>query len=127
MYPQEQRLKPTHEPALRLEGIDTQFGMPSQARYRSAGAKEGFIQEYWQLVKQRKLLIFIGAVIGAIAAFVMLVNQQPIYGSTTTLEIQALNESFMNMASVDPLAGQGSNTTSPSNINTQLKIIESGS
>ncbi|HTA42776.1 MAG TPA: polysaccharide biosynthesis tyrosine autokinase [Bryobacteraceae bacterium] len=83
--------------------------------------------EYWQLLKQRKLLIFIGAVVGAITAFVMLLNQQPIYGSSTTLEIQALNESFMNMNAVDPLAGQGSSITSPSNINTQLKIIESGS
>lgn len=126
MYPEEQRLTQQREPAIRLEAIDTQAGAP-KARYRSAGNNDGPIMEYWQLLKQRKLLIFIGAVIGAIAAFVMLLNQQPVYGSSTTLEVQALNESFMGMNAVDPLAGQGSSITSPSNINTQLKIIESGS
>ena len=67
----------------------------------------------------------IGGVLGAIAAFVVLVLDRPVYQALTTIEIQGFNEAFMGMAAVDPQAGTGAYATTPANINTQIRIIES--
>ena len=85
----------------------------------------GAILGYWQLIKRRKRLVFVTAVLGAVTAFVVLVVQQPIYFAGTTLELQGFNESFMNLSAVDPLAGNYG--VSKDNINTEIKILLSGS
>src|ERR1700683_4694404 len=81
----------------------------------------GAILGYWQLIKRRKRLVFVTAVLGALTAFVVLVVQQPIYYSSTTLELQGFNESFMNLSSVDPLAGNYS--INKDNVNTEIRIL----
>src|ERR1700683_4269991 len=62
----------------------------------------GAILGYWQLIKRRKRLVFVTAVLGALVAFIDLVVQQPIYLAGTTVELQGFNESFMNLSSADP-------------------------
>jgi capsular exopolysaccharide synthesis family protein len=85
----------------------------------------GAILGYWQLIKRRKRLVFVTAVLGAITAFIVLVVQQPIYLAGTTLELQGFNESFMNLSAVDPLAGNYA--INKDNINTEIRILLSAS
>ncbi len=85
----------------------------------------GAILGYWQLIKRRKRLVFVTAILGALTAFVVLVGQQPIYIAGTTVELQGFNESFMNLSSADPLAGNYAVTKD--NINTQIRILMSAS
>jgi succinoglycan biosynthesis transport protein ExoP len=87
--------------------------------------REGGLAGYWAMIKRWKLLMVIGGVLGAIVAFVVLVLDQPVYQAGTTIEIQGFNEAFMGMAAVDPQAGTGAYATTPANINTQIRIIES--
>src|SRR5580704_731637 len=78
---------------------------PNPAQGRPPADSGGAVLEYWQLIKRRKWWIFLTAILGALTAFVVLVVQQPIYESGTTVELQGFNESFMNLGAVDPLAG----------------------
>src|SRR5579884_2578072 len=87
--------------------------------------REAGLAGYWAMIKRWKLLMVVGGVLGAIVAFVLLVLDRPVYQAGTTIEIQGLNEAFMGMASVDPQAGTGAYATTPANINTQIRIIES--
>jgi polysaccharide biosynthesis transport protein len=96
----------------------------SQQRQPPAEAG-GAVLEYWQLIKRRKWLIFVTAALGALTAFVMLVVQQPIYETGTTVELQGFNESFMNLSAVDPLAGNYA--VNKENISTEIRIIMSAS
>lgn len=98
------------------------FGPQPAPADRDAG-----VAGYWGLVKRRKFLVVAGAILGAIVAFVVLVLQQPIYQAGATIEIEGLNEGFMNMGASDPQAGTGVYSSTPVNINTQIHIIESGS
>lgn len=98
---------------------------PSRIQHAPAGDREGGLAGYWAIVKRWKLLIAIGGVLGAIVAFVVLVLDRPVYQAGTTIEIQGLNEAFMGMSAVDPQAGTGAYASTPANINTQIRIIES--
>jgi succinoglycan biosynthesis transport protein ExoP len=98
---------------------------PNPAQGRPPADSGGAVLEYWQLIKRRKWWIFLTAILGALTAFVVLVVQQPIYESGTTVELQGFNESFMNLGAVDPLAGNYA--INKENINTQIRIIQSSS
>ena len=69
---------------------------------------------YWQLIKRRKWVVFITAVLGALTAFVVLLSQQPIYLTGSTVELMGFNSNFMGLAAIDPLAGNYSKKVSAS-------------
>lgn len=83
--------------------------------------------EYWDLIRQHKVLLAVLAVLGTAAGLVAYAMTPPLYHTSTTMELQGFNESFMNMQAVDPQAGTGSYTPTGLNIATQIKIIESAS
>ena len=89
------------------------------------GDRESGLADYCATIRRWKLLMVIGGVLGAMVAFVVLVLERPVYQALTTIEIQGFNEAFMGMAAVDPQAGSGAYATTPANINTQIRIIES--
>jgi capsular exopolysaccharide synthesis family protein len=102
------------------------FPAPPNAAPPAAPVEDGgAILQYWQLIKRRKLWILLTGAIGALIAFVMLILSPPVYVASTSVEMQSFNESFMNLSSVDPLAGNYS--VSKENIATAIKIIQSGS
>jgi succinoglycan biosynthesis transport protein ExoP len=98
---------------------------PNSPQLRPLSEDGGAVLEYWQLIKRRKWLIFVTAVLGALTAFVILVMQQPVYVAATTVALQGFNVSFMNLSSIDPLAGNYAITKD--NINTEINIIQSAS
>jgi capsular exopolysaccharide synthesis family protein len=93
----------------------------------SGASGSGSVWDHWRLIKKRKLALAISAVVGALGGFGFVLLQKPVYQAVTTIEVQGFNESFMGMSAVDPQAGTGSYSSNQSNINTQLKIIESAS
>jgi len=115
-----------NSPALRRQG---DFSVPSPVNPAQpppqAADGGGAVLEYWQLIKRRKRVVFVTAVLGALTAFVALVVQQPVYLASTTFELEGLNTSFMNLAAVDPLAGNYS--VNKENISTEIRIMLSGS
>ncbi len=92
-----------------------------------AGSSATSVWDYLRLARKRKLALSASAVLGVIGGFAFVLLQKPVYQAATTIEVQGFNEAFMNMSSVDPQAGTGSYSSNQSNINTQLRIIESNS
>jgi len=102
------------------------YGIPYGAAQSSDdGADSGGLLEYWKILRRHKgtwvIFTFLGAVIGLLVTL----PQTPVYQATTSIEIQGLNDNFMNMRqSSQVYEGAGSDG---SEIPTQIKILQSAS
>src|ERR1019366_3411104 len=56
--------------------------------------------EYWHMLRRRKGTFLLIAFLGLLAAVLITLPQTPVYQARTTLEIQNLNENFLNMRAV---------------------------
>ena len=85
-------------------------------------AQSGGLLEYWRILRHQKgtwlIYTFIGAVIGLLAT----IPQTPIYQAKASVEIQSLNENFMNLRQNTEVYEAG---TDPSEIPTQINVIQS--
>jgi capsular exopolysaccharide synthesis family protein len=86
---------------------------------------EGLIV-YWKTVLRYKGTVLLFAFLGALGGFLYTVPQTPIYQARTAVEVQGLNDNFLNMKDVDPTATTASFDPSM-DINTQVKILQSDS
>lgn len=86
----------------------------------------GGLLEYWHILRRRKGTLLLIAFLGVLAALAYTLPQTPIYQASTTLEIQALNENFLSMGSVNPTT-TGNSYYPELDIQTQIKILQSGS
>ena len=82
---------------------------------------------YWGMIKRGMWWLTGFGLLGIAAGFVAVLFQDPLYHAASQLELQGVNESFMGMNAVDPLSESGNYSVNQANINTQLRIIESGS
>ena len=64
------------------------------------------------------------SVAGAAVGLLFALAQTPVYRATTSLEVQGLNEAFLNMAAVSPIRG-GVGAPSPWEIPTEAAILGS--
>src|SRR4249919_1640240 len=65
------------------------------------------VLEYWQMIRRHKLAILVAACIGAVGGFASTLPKPHIYQARTTLEIQGLNQEFLNMKNVSPTVDDG--------------------
>lgn len=79
---------------------------------------------YWQLIKNHKGAILLVALSCALGGFLFTLLQPRIYQAHTSIEIQGLNENFLNMRDVDLTAGENNPDTY---LQTQLKIMQAES
>src|SRR5580658_2225140 len=82
--------------------------------------------EYWRIIRRRKGTLILVAAVGAIIGFLVTLPQTPIYQVRTSLEIVALNQNFLNIKESNPL-NEGGNSVDASDIQTQIKILQSDS
>jgi len=83
----------------------------------------GFL-EYWQMVRRHKGAMILAVFAGATLGFLGTLRSPRIYQSRTTLEIQGLNEEFLNMKNVNPVSDGGSGYLD-TDIQTQVKLLQS--
>jgi len=67
-----------------------------------ADAEPTLLFESWQVIRRHKGWLIILTSTGTLLAFLLAMLQTPIYQATTALEIQGLNENFLNLREVDP-------------------------
>src|SRR5215831_11347484 len=60
--------------------------------------------EYWQMVRRHKAAVIVATVMGAVIGFALTLSSPRIYQAHTTLEIQGLNQEFMNLKAVNPVS-----------------------
>ena len=94
-----------------------------------AGLKRDYagVLEYWQMIRRHPAAIIFVTVLGGIIAFVSTLPQPRIYQARTTLEIQGMNDDFLNMKSVNPTIQENSGADPGYDIQTQVKILQSRS
>ena len=92
--------------------------------YHEETGRSGLL-EYWYLLRRRKGTLVLFAFLGALAGVLVTIPQTPVYQARTTLEIQALNEEFLNMRQVSPVDQSGGRAYGLSDIPTQVKLIQS--
>src|SRR5207249_8810081 len=62
------------------------------------------ILEYWQMVRRHKGAIIVAIFLGGAIGFLLTLSAPRVYQSRMTMEIQALNDEFLNMRAVNPTA-----------------------
>lgn len=88
-------------------------------------AASGGLLEYWRMLRRRKGTLVLIAFLGALAGFLLTIPQTPVYQARLLLEIQSVNENFLNMRDVNPTSSAGSADYPEYDIQTQVRIIQS--
>jgi succinoglycan biosynthesis transport protein ExoP len=83
--------------------------------------------EYWQMIRRHKAPVVLATLLGLAIGFLLTLPEPRIYQARTTLEIQGLNDEFLNMRNVNPTASSGGGGSPEYEILTQVKIIQSRS
>ncbi len=95
------------------------------AEYYVEQESPSLLVEYWRILRRRRGTVLLVTFLCALAAALYTLPQTPVYQARTTLEVQGINENFLNMGSVNPTTPEG---YSPfQDIQTQIKILQSES
>ncbi len=81
--------------------------------------------EYWHILRRRKGALVLFGFFGALLGVLTTVPQTPVYQARTAIEIQALNENFLNMREVSPVMQTETMSYGLTDIPTQVKILQS--
>src|SRR5450432_1101114 len=94
-------------------------------RFSPKPEERSLILTYWRtLVRQRWLLIVVAA-LGAVAGLISTLGEPALYRARTSVEVQVMNDDFMNLRTVDPTNKASSSADSA--IQTQTKLLQSES
>src|SRR5260221_14379508 len=59
--------------------------------------------EYWQMIRRHKGALILAVCAGGVLGFLVTLSSPRIYQARTSLEIQGLNQEFLNMKNVNPV------------------------
>src|ERR1035441_10463792 len=90
------------------------------------GEAPPLLLEYWYMLRRRKGTLVLIACLGLLAGVLLTLPQTPVYQARTVLEIQNLNQNFLNMRDVSPTAQEGSNPLE-TDLQTEIGILQSES
>ena len=88
-------------------------------------APSGGLLEYWRIIQRRKGAVIVITCLGMLAGLLYTLPQTPVYQADTLIEVQAMNENFLNMRDVNPNADAGGGGDSEDDLQTQVRILES--
>ena len=89
-------------------------------------AGSGSLLDYWQMIRRRKATFLLITFLGGAVALLLTLPQTPVYQAKASLEVQTLNENFLNMRDVNPTAS-GPSYTPDYDIQTHVKVLQSNS
>lgn len=90
----------------------------------STPQETSLLVEGWQILWANKWLLLVCVLAGGIAGFVRTLPQPAAYRARVMLEMQGLNDQFLDLNKVDPNSRAGS-YGSDANIQTQIRILQS--
>src|SRR5689334_14629808 len=82
-------------------------------------------QDYWRLALRHKGTLALVSFLGVLAGLIATVPQTPIYQSAMALEVQNVNENFLNMRDLSPTALGSNFYSSENDVQTQIRMLES--
>ncbi|MBI3281352.1 MAG: polysaccharide biosynthesis tyrosine autokinase [Acidobacteria bacterium] len=86
----------------------------------------GGLLEYWRIIRRRRGALILIAFCCLLAAVLITLPQTPVYQARASLEIQNLNENFLNIKEVSPVS-ESSAYNALTDIQTQIRILQSES
>jgi len=86
----------------------------------------GGLLEYWSILRRHKGALIVIAFLGAMVGYLVTLPQTPVYQARTSIEIENMNENFLNIKEVNPTQ-TGMSGSATSDIQTQIKILQSES
>jgi polysaccharide biosynthesis transport protein len=108
--------------------------LPRRRQYREMPFPEvceepdpGQLLEYLHILRYRKGTLILMVLLGLLISLLFTLPQTPIYQARGSIEIQNLNENFLNMRNVSPTADGGPSDVPGSDLQTQAKILQSES
>jgi capsular exopolysaccharide synthesis family protein len=123
--------EPAPDPQRRKNGESKLVARPQYIEVVPPAAVEepgpGLLLEYWDILRRRRGTLLLIAFVGFLCSLLLTLPQTPIYQARASLEIQNLNENFLNMRDVSPTANEGGSSPPESGLQTQVKILQSES
>ena len=108
--------------------------LPSRTQYVEVPYPEvfeepgpGVLHEYSQIFRRRKGTLILIVFLGLLTSLLLTLPQTPIYQARASIEIQNLNENFLNTRNVSPTADDGASYAPGSDVQTQASILQSES
>ncbi len=99
--------------------------VPSSAVVEEPGP--GLLLEYFDIIRRHQGTLILIAFLGFLASILLTLPQTPIYQARASLEIQSINEDFLNMREMSPTANGGGSYPPQYDLQTQAKILQSES
>ena len=90
-------------------------------------AGPGLLVEYWEMLRHHKGTLAVACFLGLLLSLLFTLPQTSIYRARASLEIQNLNENFLNLRDVSPTTNEGSSSPAEYDLQTQVKILQSES
>jgi capsular exopolysaccharide synthesis family protein len=92
---------------------------------RTSDQQPGTPLEYVRILTRRKGTLLVFALLSSLAALLFTRAQTSMYRARTLLEIETLNENFLNMRNVSPTAPEENSQSPEFNIRTQIAVLQS--
>jgi len=81
----------------------------------------GGLVEYWRVIRRHRGALFLCAFSGALIGLLYSLPQTPVYQARVALEVQPVNENFMNLRDVSPNAAM---TSTEPDLQTCLRVLQ---
>ncbi|MEZ5367033.1 MAG: polysaccharide biosynthesis tyrosine autokinase [Bryobacterales bacterium] len=88
------------------------------------GPEQNTLLEYWQALYQNRFTLFLFLFLGGALGWMYTLPKTPIYRAVASLEVQEINESFLNMGDFDM---KSRSYSEESKLLTEMKMLESKS
>jgi capsular exopolysaccharide synthesis family protein len=106
--------------------VPARAGRPAPLYLSSVGSGPGVQEDvpaqYWKQLWRIKWIVAAGSVLGVGLGLLIAALQTPIYRAVTTLELQSINQNYLDMKSIDPVGGNDSLETF---LQTQIQLLSS--
>jgi capsular exopolysaccharide synthesis family protein len=86
--------------------------------------EKGSLLDYWRLLSRRRYLLISLTIAGALGGVLVSLSQSPVYQAHASVEVQDLNQDFLNMKQVSQVE-DSSPANALTDLQTQLQILQS--
>ncbi len=87
----------------------------------------GSILEYWRILRRRNVEVLLLTLVGGLSAFLLTLPQTPLFQARALIEVQSLNENFLNLREVNPTTESGALAFPEYDVQTQIRVLQSRS
>jgi capsular exopolysaccharide synthesis family protein len=98
---------------------------PEYAAQETVPQPPGSLLEYWRILRRRKGALLLLTFTGGLSTCLFTLPQTPLYQARTSIEVQSLNENFLNLRAVNPTTDSASMAAPEYDVQTQIRVLQS--